>query len=113
SPAKVIPVRNMIGSVHKASHDAVRPSAVATISTAIPDSMLFMAAHTASPTSTSSSVTGAFMMASHVFWTCILEKPEYMASNDALIMMLEQTVPPARKAIYDMPTMLGSMRPRP
>ena len=39
------------------------------------------------------------MIASQVFCTCMREKPEYMASNEALIMVLEQTVPAARKAM--------------
>ncbi|MNC84973.1 hypothetical protein D3C83_05430 [compost metagenome] len=58
-----------------------------------------LAAHNASPSTTSSSVTGAFMIASQVFCTCMREKPEYMASKDALIMVLEHTMPVARKAM--------------
>ena len=94
-----MPVTNMTGSAHSASHDWARPSAVATTSTAIPDNRLLLAAHTASPMSTSSSVTGAFMIASHVRCTCMRENPEYIASNEALIIVLEHTIPAARNAM--------------
>src|ERR1041384_4576308 len=113
SDANASPVRNMTGSVQSASQEPVKPSAVATISTATPDNMLLLAAHTASPMTTSSSITGAFMIASQVFCTCMRENPEYIASNDALIMVLEHTVPAAMKAMYDVPKMSGSIRPSP
>src|SRR3970040_2426572 len=96
---KASPVRKTTGKTHNASGDCARPRAAATTSTAVPESTLLLAAQTASPMTTSSSVTGALMIASHVFWTCIREKPEYIASNDALIMVLEHTMPEARKAI--------------
>ncbi len=74
---------------------------------------LLLAAHTHSATSTSSSVIGAFMIASHVFCTCMREKPEYIASKEAAIIVLEQTVPAARNAMYEVPKTSGSMRPSP
>ena len=52
----------------------------------------------ASTVDPSSSVTGALSMASHVFCTCMREKPEYIASKDAVFIVLEHTVPAARKA---------------
>src|SRR5687767_7131228 len=103
----------MTGTTHSASHELTKPSAAATSSTALPDRKALLAAQTASPVNTSSSVTGAFMMASQVRCTCMREKPEYIASNDALVMMLEHTVPAARKAMYDVPKTSGSMRPSP
>ena len=41
------------------------------------------------------------------------EKLEYIDSNDALIIVLEHTVPAARKAMYGIPTTLGSIVPSP
>ncbi len=79
----------------------------------MPERKLLLAAHTASPSSTSSSVSGACMIASQVFCTCMRENPEYIASNEALIMVLEHTMPAARKAMYGMPPTAGSMEPRP
>src|SRR3977135_1760084 len=100
SPANASPVMKTTGSTQSASADATRPSAVATISTAVPDKKALLAAHTASPTpTTSSSITGALSIASQVCCTCIREKLEYIDSNEALIIVLEQTVPAARKAM--------------
>src|SRR5258705_3142041 len=96
-------VANIPGNPHSASADLVKPSAVATSSTALPAMKLLLAAHTSSATSTSSSVTGALMIASHVFCTCMRENPEYIASNDAAIIVLEHTVPAARHAMYEVP----------
>ena len=107
------PIRNITGTTHNASGDWTRPSAVATTSTALPAITLFVAAQIVSAMTMSSSVTGAFRIASHVFCTCMRENPEYIASNDALIIVLEQTVPAARNAIYDVPKTSGSMRPSP
>ena len=58
-------------------------------------------------------VTGAFMIASQVRCTCMREKLEYIASNDALIIVLEHTVPAARNAMYGMPPTSGSIAPSP
>ena len=72
-----------------------------------------LADHTHSPSSTSSSVSGALRMASQVFCMCMRENAEYMDSNEALIIVLEQITPAARKAMYDMPPTSWSMRPSP
>ena len=54
------------------------------------------AAHSISANTTSSSRTGAFMMPSQVRCTCMREKAEYSASNDAAFIALEQIEPLAR-----------------
>jgi hypothetical protein len=41
------------------------------------------------------------------------EKLEYIDSKDALIIVLEHTVPAARKATYDVPPTSGSIAPSP
>ena len=43
-----------------------------------------------------SRLTGAFMMPSQVFCTCMREKAEYSASNDAAFIALMQIEPLAR-----------------
>ncbi len=45
-------------------------------------------AQVSSPSITSSSVIGAFMIASQVRCTCMREKPEYSTSNVAAFMVL-------------------------
>ncbi len=70
-----------------------------TIRIAVPDSVALAAAHSSSPAITSSSVTGAFMIASQVRCTCMREKAEYSASNEAAFMVEAHTVPAARKAM--------------
>ena len=53
------------------------------------------------------------MIASHVRWTCILEKAEYMASNDAVSIALWQTMPVPMNAMYFMPPTSGTNEPMP
>ncbi len=83
---------------HSDSGELDSPSAQMTASIARPDSTLFEAAQTSSASTTSSRSTGAFMMAFQVCCTCMRENAEYMASNDAVFIVLEQTMPAARKA---------------
>ena len=54
------------------------------------------AAHSISASSTSSKRTGAFMMPSQVFCTCMRENAEYKASNVAAFMALMHTEPLAK-----------------
>ena len=65
----------------------------------IPVSFVFEGAPGSSP-----SVNGVCMIASHVRWTCMREKPEYIASKLADIITLDATVPAARNAMYDTPS---------
>ena len=53
-------------------------------------------AHSISASTTLSRLTGAFMMPSQVFCTCMREKAEYSASNDAAFIALMQIEPLAR-----------------
>ena len=53
-------------------------------------------AHSISASTTSSRPTGAFMMPSQVFCTCMREKAEYSASNEAAFIALMQIEPLAR-----------------
>ena len=78
-----------------------------------PDSTDLLAAHSSSPSTTSPSVSGAYRMASHVRCTCMRENAEYIASKLADIIVLEATVPAARKAMYDTPSTWPTSRPRP
>ncbi|KAF1071389.1 MAG: hypothetical protein GAK39_01331 [Variovorax sp.] len=54
------------------------------------------AAHSISASTMSSSPTGAFMIPSQVFCTCMREKAEYSASNEAAFIALMQIEPLAR-----------------
>ena len=54
------------------------------------------AAHSSSASSTLSRLTGAFMMPSQVFCTCMRENAEYSASKLAAFMALIQIEPLAR-----------------
>ena len=54
------------------------------------------AAHSISASTTSSSVTGAFMMPSQVFCTCMRENAEYSASKLAAFIALMQIEPLAK-----------------
>src|SRR5687768_4841027 len=53
-------------------------------------------AHSISASTTSSRLTGAFMMPSQVFCTCMREKAEYSASKEAAFIALMQMEPLAR-----------------
>ena len=55
-----------------------------------------MPAHSISANTMSSSAIGALRMLSQVFWICMREKAEYMASNEAAYMVLMQMLPEAR-----------------
>ena len=57
------------------------------------------AAHNISAKTMSSKLTGAFIMPSQVFCTCILEKAEYKASNEAAFIALIQMLPLAKNKI--------------
>ena len=72
-----------------------------------------LAAQTISPATMSSSVSGALMIASQVFCTCMREKPEYIDSNDAVNMVAVHSWPAAKNAMYVMPSTDGSSAPRP
>lgn len=80
---------------------------------AMPDSTALLAAQSISPSTTSPSVSGACMMASHVRCTCMRENAEYIDSKLADIITLDAVVPAARKAIYDTPCTSPTSRPSP
>ncbi|MCY1240352.1 hypothetical protein D9M72_531950 [compost metagenome] len=58
------------------------------------------AAHSISASTMSSSPTGAFMIPSQVFCTCIRENAEYSASKLAAFIALMQIDPLARNRMY-------------
>ena len=82
--AKVSPVTKPSGSTQIACQEWPNPSSMMTIRIASTDMTDFDAAHIHSANTTSSSESGALMIASQVRWTCIREKAEYIASNDAV-----------------------------
>ena len=69
-------VEKITGIAHNASGEAMKPSAAITTRIAAPESVALAAAQSSSPASTSSRVTGAFMIASQVRCTCMREKAE-------------------------------------
>ena len=63
-----------------------------------PAASALVAAQTHSPATTSSSVIGAFRIASQVFCTCMRENAENIDSKVAAYMVEDATKPAARKA---------------
>jgi hypothetical protein len=82
-PAKQSPMRKASGTMRTMVHDCASPSAVATSNTATPDMKLFDAAQIHSANTTSSRLTGALRIPSHVRCTCMRANPEYRASKEA------------------------------
>src|ERR1700687_5225820 len=80
---------------------------------AITDMTLLLAAHIHSAKRTSSSDSGALMIASHVRCMCMRENAEYIASNDAVNIALWQTIPVPMNAMYFMPPISGMKLPMP
>ena len=113
-PPKQKPVRITTGIIHSVIQNvpySPRPQITARI--ARPDNRLLDVAQVSSPNITSSSVIGAFRIASQVRCTCIREKLEYSTSNVAAFIVLYAIVPAARNVMYDAPPTLGSKLPRP
>src|ERR1700730_16924187 len=77
------------------------------------DITLFDAAQIHSANTTSSSDSGALMIASHVRCTCIREKAEYIAANEEVNIALWQTMPVPMKAMYFIPPTSGMKLPSP
>ena len=78
------------------SYPIVRPGWYITPKIAVTVNKDLMAAHSISASTMSSRPTGAFMMPSQVFCTCMREKAEYSASKVAAFMALMQMLPLAR-----------------
>ena len=78
----VSPTMKPSGRTHRASHECPNPNPRMTMRIASTDITLFDAAQIHSANMTSSSETGALMMASHVRCTCMRENAEYIASKD-------------------------------
>src|SRR6266566_4162583 len=74
---------------------------------------LLVPAHIHSANSTSSSDSGALMIASHVRCMCMRENAEYIASNDAVNIALWHTMPVPINAMYFMPPISGMKLPMP
>lgn len=72
------------------------PSASITPRMAVTVNRALKPAHSISASTTSSRLTGAFMMPSQVFCTCMREKAEYSASKLAAFIALMQMLPLAR-----------------
>ncbi len=77
------------------------------------DITLLVAAQIHSASTTSSSESGALMIASQVRCTCMRENAEYIASNDEVNIALWQTMPVPMKAMYFMPPTSGTKLPMP
>ena len=97
--AKARPTRNATGSVSTTIGDAARPNTAATARMVAPESHALLAAHTISPATMSSMVSGAYRIASQVFCPCMRENPENMDSKEAVNIVAEQSVPAAKKAM--------------
>src|SRR5690349_20604872 len=80
---------------------------------AVTDTTLFVAHHSHSANTTSSSEIGVLMIASHVRCMYIREKAEYMPSNDAVNIALWHTMPVPRNAMYGIPFISGTNAPMP
>jgi len=96
-----------------ASQECPNPSSITTASIAITEITLLVAAQIHSASMTSSSDSGALMIASHVRCTCMREKAEYIASNDEVNIALWQTMPVPMKAMYFIPPTSGTKLPMP
>ena len=86
--AKVRPIRKASGMIHSVRGECDSPSAKIISRMAKPDRKLLLAAHMASASSTSSRLSGVFMIASQVFCTCMRENAEYSASKVAVFIVL-------------------------
>ena len=93
---KVMPTPSNTGQATSNYHEWLMPSASMTNKMAVTVKMDLKAAHSISASSTSSKRTGAFMMPSQVFCTCIRENAEYNASNVAAFIALMHTEPLAK-----------------
>ena len=80
---------------------------------AVVDITDLVAAHTHSAMTTSSSETGALMIASHVRCTCMRENAEYMPSKLAVNIALWHTMPVPMNAMYFMPPTSPTNEPMP
>src|SRR5437762_10058602 len=111
--AKASPTRNATGSTMTTIGEAAKPNATATAKMVAPESHALLAAQTISPATTSSMVSGAYRIASQVFCPCMREKPENIDSKEAVNIVAEQSVPAAKKAMYDIPSTEGNSAPSP
>ena len=87
---KVMPTIKRIGNATSKSGlcEMPRPSITSKIATEVVSDL--NAAHNISASKMLSKFTGAFMMPSQVFCTCMREKAEYSASKEAAFMALVQ-----------------------
>jgi hypothetical protein len=93
---KVMPTNSSTGQATSSFGEWLMPSASITPRMAVTVNSALKAAHSISASTTSSSRTGAFMMPSQVFCTCMREKAEYSASKLAAFIALMQMLPLAR-----------------
>ncbi len=80
---------------------------------AVVDTTAFDAAQIHSANTTSSSDSGALMIASHVRCMCMRENAEYIASKLDVNIALWQTMPVPMNAMYFMPPTSGMNEPMP
>ncbi len=99
--------------IHSASHEWPKPSATITARIAAVDTTAFDAVQIHSASITSSSDSGALMIASHVRCTCIRENAEYIASKLDVNIALWHTMPVPMNAMYFMPPTSGTNAPMP
>ena len=91
-----MPAHNSTGIASNSFGEWLMPRASITPMMASTENSALKAAHNISPSTTSSRPTGAFMMPSQVFCTCMRENAEYSASKLAAFMALMQMLPLAR-----------------
>ena len=97
---KVMPTPSKIGQATSSLGLWLMPKTSMTPKIAVTVKSDLNAAHSISAMTTLSRLTGAFMMPSQVFCTCMREKAEYSASKDAACMALMQMLPLAKNKMY-------------
>ncbi len=106
-------MRKPSGRIHSASQEWPKPSSMITARIAAVEITAFDAAQTHSANTTSSSDSGALMIASHVRCMCIRENAEYIASKLDVNIALWQTMPVPMNTMYFIPPTSGTNAPMP
>ena len=96
---KVMPTPSKMGQASNTFQLLAMPKPSITNRMAVAVKMALNAAQSISASNTSSKRTGAFMMPSQVFCTCMREKAEYKASKVAAFMALMQIEPLAKNTM--------------
>ncbi|MCY1368433.1 hypothetical protein D9M69_554120 [compost metagenome] len=92
----VMPTPSSTGQASRSLGEWLMPRPSITAMMAVTENSALKPAHNISASTTSSRLTGAFMMPSQVFCTCMRENAEYSASKLAAFIALMQMLPLAR-----------------